>query len=251
MKLKNRIVKNGFWVTPFCLLVFVGSVLFSCGPMDETYRDFIKNGEIIYTGKVDSLKAWPGKNRMQLTWLLVSDPKITRNVVYWNDKTDSLSVNVVKTDNVDLITVMIDNLPERVYTFDVYAYDNAGHSSVKAQVIGTVYGTNYSNTLYNRSVSSNVYSTTTGNTTINWFGVSAQAIVMNINYQDVSDVSHIVTDIPVKDPNYPNRAKALAAFTVLPNYKRGTTYTYRTGYLPIATCIDTFYTAWSEPVLVP
>ncbi|HET9571683.1 MAG TPA: DUF4998 domain-containing protein [Bacteroidales bacterium] len=251
MKLKNNILKNGFWFTPFCLLIFVGSVLFSCGPMDETYRDFIKNGEIIYTGKVDSLKAFPGKNRMKLTWQLVSDPKITKNVVYWNDFKDSLSIDVVKTDSVDRISVVIDSLDEKVYTFVVYSYDAAGHSSVKSSVIGTVYGNNYTSTLYNRSISSNAFNTAKDTLTIKWFGVSAQAVVMNINYTDVTNALRSVTDVPVKDPNFPNRAKALADKTFLPKYKQGTSFTYRTGYMPNSDCIDTVYTNWSTPILVP
>ena len=32
-------------------------VLFACSKMDDTYDDFIKDGEIVYTAKVDSVKA--------------------------------------------------------------------------------------------------------------------------------------------------------------------------------------------------
>lgn len=218
--------------------------------MDATYKDFIKNGEIIYTGRADSLKAFPGKNRIKLTWFLVSDPKITKNVVYWNDKADSLVLSVVKTANTDTIEVIIPNLAEKTYTFQVYTYDDFGHSSIKAEVIGAVYGDNYANTLLNRPLNTSIYNTTTKNLAITWYGVSAQAIILEMSYTNNAGATQTVTDIPVIDPAYPNRAWTLAPVSNLPNFKKGTSYSYRTGYKPTSLCIDTFYTAWT-PVLVP
>src|SRR5690554_72263 len=142
---------------PFLLIVFGCITFISCTKMDETYKDFIKDGEIIFTGKVDSLTALPGKNKVKLQWLLVSDPKITKNVVYWNNFKDSISFDVQKTAGTDTITSIIDNLTEGVYTFSVFTRDNFGNSSVKADVIGVVYGDNYANTLSNRPLSTAYY----------------------------------------------------------------------------------------------
>ena len=37
--------------------------LISCDGMDATYKEFIEEGPIVYIGKVDSLKAYAGRNR--------------------------------------------------------------------------------------------------------------------------------------------------------------------------------------------
>ena len=38
--------------------------LISCDGMDATYKEFIEEGPIVYIGKVDSLKAYAGRNRV-------------------------------------------------------------------------------------------------------------------------------------------------------------------------------------------
>ena len=250
MKFKNIIYKSGYRYIPFCFLILISSFLFSCRKMDATYKDFIKTGEIIYTGRVDSLKSFSGKNRIKLTWLLVSDPKITKNVVYWNNKADSLVLNVIKTANTDTITTIIDSLAEMTYTFQVYTYDNFGHSSVKAEVIGTAYGDLFANTIYNRPLNTAIYNTTTKNLAITWYGVSPQAVILEMSYTDNAGVTKTVTELPVLDINYLNRPKAFAPISNLPNFKKGTSFQYRTGYKPSPLSIDTFYSSWTS-LLVP
>ena len=39
--------------------------LISCDGMDATYKEFIEEGPIVYIGKVDSLKAYAGRNRQK------------------------------------------------------------------------------------------------------------------------------------------------------------------------------------------
>ena len=158
---------------------------------------------------------------------------------------------VTKTAHVDTITALIPNLLEQTYTFQVYSYDIAGHSSVKAEVIGTVYGDVYAKTLQNRSlVTPAVYNTSTKNLAITWNGVSAQAVSLDVQYTDNNGVTQTVTDIAVWDKNI-NHLPVLGAVTNLPNFKKGTSYKYRTSYKPTLTCIDTYVTAWSAPILVP
>ncbi|MDP4239757.1 MAG: DUF4998 domain-containing protein [Bacteroidota bacterium] len=219
--------------------------------MEDTYESFIKNGATIYTARVDSLKAIPGRNRIKLTWLLVSDPKITKNVVYWNDKADSVVLNVTKTAHTDTITTIIPNLADQTYTFQVYTYDNYGHHSVKAEIIGTVYGDLYANTILNRPLNTTVLNTTTNNLAITWWGVSSQAVALDMKYTDISGASKTVTDVPIQDPNINSRVwVVLPAVSNLPNFKKGSSFSYRTGYKPVPTSIDTFYTDWTT-VTVP
>jgi hypothetical protein len=135
----------------FFFLVLAGCLFNSCSKQDATYSDFLKNGEIVYNGKPDQLQVFSGNDRVQLQWYIVSDPKITKAKIFWNNPAqidgkdpepgeriggrDSVEINIQRSSGTDSVKVLIDRLKEGIYTFDVFMYDNAGHSSVKSEVI--------------------------------------------------------------------------------------------------------------------
>src|SRR5688500_14191658 len=84
----------------------------SCEKMGDTYSGYLKGGEITYPGKADSLAAFPGNKRIALQWLIMSDPKIVKAVVFWNNRLDSLIVPIQKTSQVDTIRLTLPNMEE-------------------------------------------------------------------------------------------------------------------------------------------
>src|SRR5690242_14583172 len=93
-------------------------LLAACKKMDYTYKKFLKGGDIIYPGKADTIQIFPGHNRIRLSWLLTSDPSIVLCRVYWNNKTDSVSVPVNRSKGIDTVSVIIDSLAEGYYNFE-------------------------------------------------------------------------------------------------------------------------------------
>lgn len=75
----KSIIKNiaGF------ICVIIG--LNSCENINDVHEEYLKRGEEIYTGVVDSLEAYPGNERIKFTWMINADPRITKTVIYWND----------------------------------------------------------------------------------------------------------------------------------------------------------------------
>ncbi len=217
-------------------------LLAACSKMEDNYQEYLKNGVIIYTAKVDSLKAFPGRNRIALSWLLVSDPKIDKCRVFWNSGKDSVTVPVQRSAGIDTINVVLDNLEENVFTFDVYTYDNTGNSSVKEEIIGTVYGDNYIASLYNRPVRKTTYQGGTKRAEIIWFGVNPQAVAVDIEYTNVNGDLVKKREVAVRPD--PFKPMAFPDTTRLADYKQGTSFRYRTAYKPVPTAIDTFYTAY-------
>ena len=67
------------------VFLFIGT-LASCDGMDATYKEFIEEGPIVYIGKVDSLKAYAGRNRAMLHVLkqLKSSGKTERGPLNYN-----------------------------------------------------------------------------------------------------------------------------------------------------------------------
>lgn len=210
------------------------AILFACSKMDDTYDDFIKDGEIIYTAKVDSVKAYPGNNRMGLSMLLISDPRISKVKVLWEagGQPDSTEATVHRTAGVDTVRFSFSKLPEGTYTFYIYSYDNAGHRSVRTDVIGTVYGEKYIAQLVNRAIKSGTYTSANKTATVKWFGVGTDVIGEEIIYTD---------SLGVVRKQFEKHDNPADSVTVLPVYKKGNSFQFRTLYKPDPNAIDTFY----------
>ena len=216
-------------------LLMGAACLFACSKMEDYTKEFTKNGEIVYTGRADSLKVYPGRNRIGLSWLLLSDPSIVQCKVFWNDGADSVTIPVKRTNNVDTIKVVLDKMSEKAYTFDIYTYDGQGHSSVKVDTIGMVYGDHYAGALFNRPLKAIAYSADTAR--LEWSGASAQCVKVDIRYTGVSGAQYKVAVWP------------LDKATKLPDFKKGLSFEYRTSYLPAKMAIDTFHTAYESKIV--
>lgn len=203
--------------------------LFACSKMNATYKDFVKDGVVIYPGKADSLKAFPGRGRLELFWTL-SDPKVKHCRVYWNQGKDSMDVAIQQITGMDTIRVTIDNLQEGVYTFKVYSYDKDGHVSVAAEVVGSVYGDRYGNLLVNRFIQS--MEVVDGKLVPDWSVPDDGTIGEEINYTDRNGDPRRMF-MPVHDST-----------AGIDNIKPGSSFQYRTLFLPDPLAIDTFYSPY-------
>lgn len=218
-------------------LFITGNLLFACTKLSDSYKDFVSGGEIYYPGRADSLKTFPGRNRIQLTWLLTSDPKITKTVLYWNNRADSIVVNVQRGQGVDTIRQTLNSIREGTYTFEVFTFDSKGNKSVPVSKIANVYGDNYTITLVNRTLSTYAMSKPVTDTALlDFYPGSAQHIGVNIRYKNLLGDSVFVT-VPQKPDTV--RVKLL-------KFKKGDAFIFRTFYKPEPGAIDTFYSAYEK-----
>ena len=118
------------------IFIAILASLISCTDADE-YKMYLEGGEIIYLQKADSLTAFPGKNRIQLNWILV-DPRITSYKVVYSQSAEKDSVIVpVSTHHDysnDTISVIIDNLEETMYNFKIISSDEFGNKSIPVEI---------------------------------------------------------------------------------------------------------------------
>jgi hypothetical protein len=214
----------------YCLLVLALVSIASCSKMDDYKEKYLAGGEIYYTGKIDSLKISSGRNRVLVTGLFIADPKVQSCRIYWDSRTDSAVIPVTRTANVDTLTYIVEGLTEGSHTFEIVTFDALGNRSVIVYGSGDVYGDRYQSSLINRPILGSELDDN-ANTTIEWgdLDITSGARGAFQTYTDVNDKSQTVY-VAVED-----------ASTVLPNYKYGTTFNYKTMYLPDSTCIDTFY----------
>lgn len=210
--------------------------VYACTGMDE-YKDlYLKDGIKSYTGKIDSVKVYSGHERVMIEGLFMSDPKVTGCMIYWNSKMDSMNVPVIRTDNVDTLRQII-NLPENLYNFEIYTYDQYGNHSVPVYATGDSYGANFISQLINRPLKETPIATEKG-LTVRFLPVDqtlgpVHTIVSYINLEGKKDTVHVAT----------NQEGHL-----IENYKKGTEFTYITQYVPDTLCIDTFSSKVSEVI---
>lgn len=213
-------------VTAFVIALVM--IIHSCTSADE-YLKFTEGGEISYVGKIDSLKFFPGRNRVKIQGLIISDPKVTELRVYWNNKKDSVVVPINRTSGVDAVSTIIENLPENIYNFEVRTFDKLGNTSIPQNRTVQVYGERYQESLGNRPIASN--NVTRRDLTINFLSMDLTSGVYGseVTFVDNSDVQKTVF-VPITSSS-----------VVLPDYKMYSAYTYRTLFKPEVLAIDTFY----------
>lgn len=218
----------------YSLVVFVISVLFftSCDDFMDVHKEYIEGGEIIYAPKPDSVNFIAGEGRILFNCRTYNAPNVRSVDVYWNDRLDSLIIPVELSTGYDSISVILDNMEEKSYTFNIQTTDNFGHKSLFVTSFGTSYGDVYRATLNDRGIKSLSLSDKEG--TIEWYSAPVHLVRNEIRY--------IKTDgsqTTVKISSIDNLAK-------LPDVKPGSTFEYRSLYIPEEIAIDTFATAWKE-----
>lgn len=210
------------------LLTILG--LFSCSGGDD-YLKFTQGGEISYTGKMDSTKVYPGKNRVKVEGLIISDPKVTQLRIFWNNKTDSIVVPITRTKAIDTVSTIIEGLAENVYNFEVRTYDDKGNKSIAQNITAEVFGARYQASLNDRPIVTSTLSNDLS-LTINFatMDLTTGAYATEVIYTDKFDVEHSLI-VPVTTSQ-----------VIIPNYRIGSQFKQRSLFLPVAKAIDTFYT---------
>jgi hypothetical protein len=218
-------------MVPVVLLVMAITV-YSCSKWDD-FKKYTGNGEIIYAGKLDSLKAYSGKNRVRITGLLNADPKVSGVKIFWNKNADSLVYEIKRSVTGNKFE-QIFPMPESVTTFAVYTYDSEGNKSVPVYVVGKSFGDAYRRSLTNRYITSVTYTSASDSTTINWDVALGTALYTEVLYPKNPSGNIEKLETSAKDAR-----TGLSGF----DFQKAK-FTYRTFYRPDSTCIDTFATQY-------
>ncbi|GEP98883.1 hypothetical protein CCY01nite_51430 [Chitinophaga cymbidii] len=201
----------------------------ACRKMDDFRKEYLGNGAITYAGKIDSVKIHPGNGRLMISGLLIGDPKIVKLKIYWDNKTDSLIVPVNRSAGVDTMRIMLNDFPESVKTFMLITEDKYGNTSMAVNITGRIYGPQYNSTLLNR--------------TVELAEMKGDSVVVDWNTLDASS-GGISTEVEFTDLDG-NTQKVVTerkdSVAILHKFKPGTTFKYRTKFLPDTLAIDTFY----------
>jgi hypothetical protein len=214
------------------VLLFISVTVFSCSKWDD-FRKYTTSGEIIYPGKLDSVKAFSGKNRVRITGMLNADPKVSSVRIFWNKNADSLVYDIKRGVTGNMFEQTF-TMPESVTTFTVYTYDIEGNKSVPVYVVGKSFGDAYRRSLTNRFITSVTYTAAKDSSTINWDAALGTALFTEVMYPQNPSGNIVTVNVPVKDTK-----TGLSGF----DFQKAQ-FNYRTFYRPDSTCIDTFATQY-------
>lgn len=207
------------------------STFMSCAKWDE-FKEYIKDGEIVYVGKLDSVKVFSGNERILVQAQVKPDPKIKKALIKWNDGQDSVLLDI--THN----SVLEHYIPiaEGIVSLQLFTIDDKGNRSVAVPAIGRAYGPRYSAGLTNR-LTANAVIENNNTALIEWqeMDLSAGPIGTELRYLANNGTTKSIV-VGVNTMNTTINDLATTAKTV----------SYRTLYLPQKTSIDTFYTDYTE-----
>lgn len=209
-------------------------ILGACSDMNDMHDSYLKDGEKIYIGRVDSMHSFGGNERVLLRYW-ITDPRAKTLCIYWNHKKDSINVDIPIHDPLDAQEVMIgesgSTIAEGDYTFQIYSYDNRGHRSIQFEQLINVYGVKYQLTLSNRTIQK---VTKIDNTlTIEWNGInSSDEVGIEIFYTDTKD----------NEKSLFIKTELLSSPTVIEEIDLKQPVKYQTWYKPEPESIDQFNT---------
>lgn len=226
-------------------LIFIAAVvavLAACSDMNDVHNVYLKDGERIYIGKVNSLKAFAGDNRVKLRFW-ASDPRAKAVGFYWYPGNDSMITEISHTSAADSFEVYIGGssgtktIQEGNYTLRVITRDDNNHFSVPFEKIINVYGDRFRSVLTDRVLKTVTYKAADASLSLTFAGqTSDREIGVEISYTDLSGGALTMMKANTD----------LTAAVKLLQVDAEKTVSYRTLFLPEPLAVNTFYTAGKE-----
>jgi len=115
------------------------AVLSSCRKQDDIYKEYVKVGGYVYPAKPIEESYTQGYKRVILHWTRPLDPAVKSAKVFWENYKYSMDVDYSLFPD-GKVSVSVDNLEERTYSFDIVNYDSSNHASLATEVTAAPYG---------------------------------------------------------------------------------------------------------------
>lgn len=198
----------------------------------DVHEKFIRGGEIIYSPKTDSIAFIAGKDRILFRFWLYNSPNVKSVNLYWDNNMDSLIVPVTPTTGLDSADIILPDMAEKSYTFNVRTVDKYGHTSLATIDFGTSYGTFFQSSLMHRRIRD--VSITDKGGKITWFSATENLVGTKIHYVTNNETKAVVW-MPANEN-----------VVLCPDAKTNSIFEYRSFFIPEEESIDTFSINWTQ-----
>lgn len=204
-------------------------ILTCCGNNDHTDDQSDLTPVSQYVARAESLKTRSGKNRIELSWTVKEANNIKSYKIYWNNRKEYITGSIASNAS-DTMKVILTDMEEGIYHFDILLYDANGNSSIASSILGHVFGEHYQKSLIQCKIKS--LKRVNNDVIIQWGENTTNKVAMLIEYTDIVGTTkkHITTESFDSD--------------TIPKVLLESEMKYVTGYLPLQNALDTFYTEY-------
>ncbi|MGO4912112.1 DUF4998 domain-containing protein [Leeuwenhoekiella sp. W20_SRS_FM14] len=172
-----------------------------------------------------------GENRV-LVKGVIDDENISEVKITWDAGALSIPVNATSTP--DTINALIENLEERLYTFEVQTFSNTGESSKILKGAAAVFGEEFKNNALNRELISGLL--LDNKLDLEYGPTAASSGIIG------TEITYINLDGDTEDVYLDAKLNTIS----IPDYKNKSVLKYRSAYRPTPTAIDTIYSNYTE-----
>lgn len=225
----------------FILKLMLLTLTFSISSCEtEEYPVFLNDGEEASLGEVKSLEIRSGNNRVMVKGY-IEDPDVAEVKIFWDDRSESVVVPLSNSSGVDTIQELITGLEERLYVFEVQTFDAEGNASEVVSAGAEVFGSNFATRAGNRQVLLNSLRDSLLEVTFSPVNMSSGIVGTEFIYENTSGENEELFLRPEQNS------------LSISDYKSGSTYKYRSLFIPSLMALDTIYTEYDEntPVALP
>ncbi|MDR0560049.1 MAG: discoidin domain-containing protein [Prevotellaceae bacterium] len=204
--------------------LLAGLLLTGCSDMNSLHQEYIDRGEAIYTGVVDSLKAYPGMYRARFEWMLQADPRITKVEITWRERgtQKAAEVAVNRTENGAFhMEHILENLPEGAISFEFVTRDAEGHRSLSASNTTTVLGSDYEQNLQPRKATALKFLYDVNDYSIAWGSIDSKLTRCVVSYETAAGGKTEITVLPSETATVLTNAKTEGKYVVVSYFNAG------------------------------
>lgn len=203
--------------------------------MNDLHDPYLKEGEITYLAKLDSISLHPGRERMMVEYWN-HEPKAKKCIIKWDLGESMKEVDIAMSEGDAPNVFFIDELKETTISFDFAVYtEDKQYYSLVSNATATIYGDKYRATLMNASIASHSYDPESRELTFHWSSNYENVVGYQIKYKDVNDKEQTIR----VEVNAEKEA-------VLPDFPESGSLEYATIYLPTENAIDEFATDYKS-----
>ncbi len=222
------------YLIPTIGLLFI-QLFLSCSKMNDLHEPYLLQGERIYVGQPDSVRIYPGLERVVINYW-ISDPKAKKMKVFWNNKQDSIKVDIPVLSVKEPGTISINNLEANDYSFEFITFNNNWKNpSIPMEVLAEVYSKNYLSRVFPRQIEYAHY-------------ITQDSIYVKLRKPTEKSAQSLISYMDKSGNKVEMIVQNNMEFVVLNNFD--SKLAISTSFLPIENALDTLYSSPKEHSII-
>ena len=210
--------------TKLTLLAAIAAAICSCGSMDDVYKEYIEDGPSVNVAKPDGVEILSGVGRVQLSLQKSSDPRVKGVTLYWDNRTEKRDFEIGSSD--EELKFIVDGVAEGSHIFEVICHDkNGGCNSLPVTVTASSYGETFISSIVPSGITS---------ATVSSSGYCSFSIRHSSSYY----YQYMEITYESKEGGTKTMQVMKGTNSIVINDFTGDSFTYKSFFLPEATCID-------------